>query len=758
MRVPFRAGRLVALALLSVAIPAFATTESTFYTFSPFNQSSQLIQAHDGNFYATAQSGGLGAGFVYRITPAGAATIIHNFNDTSDGGLPTDALIEGNDGNLYGTTPTGGLGYGTLFRMTLSGAITILHNFTANDGSTAGALMMNNAGDIFGASMRGGSGSAGTVYEYSHSGVFSVIHTFTGLAGDGALPDSELVQASDGYIYGATRRGGSLSDGGSLFRFNPLVAGSFATFASFPPTAFSSDPYYNPTYGMTEGADGVLYGVTAEGGTSGYGTVYKVIPGASPVFTIDYANFNGGTLGGMPDSSLTLGGDHNFYGTTSAYGPGGPPNGTIFEFTTGGSLSTLYPFSSPHGQATGAPVEAADGIFYGPSSGELYKLQLTSPIAKPVTVTASAAAITIGSSVTLTWNVSNAYSQTASNCYAHGSWSGSKAISGSAAVTPVAVGTYTYSLTCGGVESGWATVVVNPAPTPTPTPVITPASGTYGAPIEYNITDSVAGAIIHYTVDGSTPTLASPVWDGTPTAVLTATTVKAIAIHTPSLVSAVATAHFAFSTTTATACTINYSTGFTTPTGLVLNNGASITGSNLEMTHNLTNEHTSAFTKARIPLKIFVTDFRFQFLKATSKSGDGLTFAVNAKSPTLFGSSGAGLGYARIPSSMALKFDLKNDAGEGAMPTVPSVDITPSGIDLHSGHIMEAYVTYDGTYLKLLLTDTVTAAHFAHTFALPTPSPIGASLAYAGFTSSTDLSVSDTRVLLWGLQAAGPCQ
>ncbi len=756
-----------AFALLSFAASAFATTESTLYTFSPFNQSSQLIQAHDGNFYATTSSGGLGAGFVYRLTPAGTITIIHSFNDTSDGGAPTDALIEGNDGNLYGTTPTGGLGYGTLFRMSLSGSITILHNFVANDGTTAGAIIMNNAGDIFGASMQGGSASDGTVYEYSHAGVFSVVHTFNGVSGDGVFPTSELLQASDGYIYGATRRGGSLSNGGSLFRFNPLVAGSFSTFASFPPTLMS-DPYYNPTFGMTQGADGALYGFTAEGGTFGYGTVYKVVPGTSPVTSLNYANFNGGSLGGMPDSSLTLAGDHNFYGTTSAYGPGGPPNGTIFQFGTAGTLGTVYPFSSPHGQATGAPLEAADGNFYGPASGEIYKLQLTSPITKPVNVAASASSITIGSSFTLTWNVTNAYSQTARNCWAHDNWSGSKAVSGTTVVTPAAVGSYTYSLTCGGVESGKTSVLVNPVPTPTPTPVISPAAGTYTAPIEFNITDSVAGAIIHYTLDGTTPTLASPVWAGTPFVLVTSATVKAVAIHAPSLISAVASSHFTISPTTATACTINFTGGFASPTGLVLNHGASIVGSTLDMTHNLTNESTSAFTKARIPLKIFATDFRFQFLNATSKSGDGLTFAINAKSPTLYGRSGAGLGYTGIPNSMAVKFDLKSDAGEGAnsvglyfngtTPSVPAVDLTPSGIDLHSGHIMEAYISYDGVYVKLTLTDTVTSTKFTHTFTVPSPNPIGATLAYAGFTASTDLSVSDTRVLTWGLLSAGACQ
>ena len=773
MRSSLSASRCLASALLIflAACTASFATESTLYTFSPYASPSPLIQASDGNFYGTAPTGGTSsAGFVFRLTPGGAESVIHSFNGASDGGAPMASLIEGNDGNLYGTTTTGGLGHGTLFRMTLTGGITVLHNFAVTDGTSAGALIENNAGDFFGAATTGGgASSSGTVFEYSHTAVFSVIHTFTGTGGDGARPNSQLLQASDGLIYGATARGGSLSGGGSLFRFNPAVAGSLTTIASFPPTG-QSDPFYNPSFGMTEAADGALYGLTAEGGTgfSGYGTVYKVTPAASPVFTLNVYSLNGGTDGGLPEGGFTLGGDHNLYGTASSYGSGGPPNGTIFKFSPASdTFSSLYAFSSPSGDPLGAPLQSADGNFYGAAAGQIYKLSYTPTVTAPMTVTASSPSIALGSSVTLNWHVVNAYSQTAENCWAHGSWTGSKALSGSAVITPASAGTYTYALTCGGVESALATVTVVPL-VHVATPVITPASGTYGAPLEYNITDSTAGAVIHYTTDGTTPTSASPVWAGTPVVIATATTVKAMATHAPDLPSAVASASYVFSSTTATACTINYSSGFGSPAGLVLNHGASITGTQLAMTHGLVDESTSAFTKARIPLKIFLTEFRFQFYKATSKSGDGLTFAVNAKGPTLYGSDGAGLGYKGIPASMALKFDLQNDAGEGtnsvgvffngALPTVPSVDLTPSGINLHSGDIMNALVTYDGHYLKLTLTDTVTSAQFSHTFTLPNPSPIGASYAYTGFTSSSDLSVSNARVLLWALQSAGPCE
>ena len=200
----------------------------------------------------------------------------------------------------------------------------------------AGSLIENAAGDFFGAANSGGASSSGTVFEYSHLGVFSLVHTFTGTANDGSRPNSELVQASDGLIYGVTVRGGSMG-AGSLFRFNPADFTTFNTFSSFAPTG-QSDPDYNPTFGMTEGTDGALYGLTAEGGT-GYGSVYKVEPGTTPTVTFDLYDLVSFSDGGLPASSMTLGGDGNFYATASSYGPGGPPNGTIFRFLPSGTVS-----------------------------------------------------------------------------------------------------------------------------------------------------------------------------------------------------------------------------------------------------------------------------------------------------------------------------------------------------------------------------------------------------------------------------------
>ena len=761
----------IALALLFCALAAHATTtgiESVLFTFPGSQQPSQLIQASDGNFYGTvATNGASSVGYVFRVTPAGSMSVVYSFTGGADGGTPTNSLIEGNDGNLYGTNTTGGVGNGVLYQLTLAGAITVLHTFTAaTDGLAAGSLIETTSGDFFGAANSGGASSSGTVFEYSHLGVFSLVHTFTGTASDGSRPNSELVQASDGLIYGVTVRGGSMG-AGSIFRFNPADFTTFTTFSSFAPTG-QSDPNYNPTFGMTEGTDGALYGLTAEGGT-GYGSVYKVVPGTTPTVTFDLYDLVSFSDGGLPASSMTLGGDGNFYATASSYGPGGPPNGTIFQFLPSGtvSLNTLYGFNFPSGNAIGGPIQGFDGNFYGSALGQIYKLVATPAVPAPVMLASTASSVMLGNGFTLNWVVNNAFSQTFQNCQAHGSWSGAEPLSGSLLVTPAAAGTYNYALTCGGVESALVSVTVTGPPTVTATPVITPNGGTFGGPVAYNITDATPGAVIHYTTNGSTPTLASPVWGGVPVVLTSNATVKAIALASPLTVSGVATANFVIVINVDTTCTVNYLSGFNPSTGLSLNHGASVAGSILEMTHGLVNEDTSAFTTKRIPHNTFATVFSFRFENATPASADGLTFTLQANSPLIFGAGGGGLGYDGLPHSMGLKFDLFNNNGEGnnsvglyfggAAPTTPAVNLTPSGINLHSGHIMIAYVTYGSQFLTLELLDTVTGKQFTHDFHLPATDPFGASTVYAGFTAATHALTSRAQIGAWYLESAGPC-
>jgi hypothetical protein len=127
------------------------------------------------------------------------------------------------------------------------------------------------------------------------------------------------------------------------------------------------------------------------------------------------------------------------------------------------------------------------------------------------------------------------------------------------------------------------------------------------------------------------------------------------------------------------------------------------------------------------------------------------------------GGIGGALGYQDIRPSVAVKFDLWNNDGEGAnstgfytggvAPTVPALDLTGT-IDLHSGHVMHAKLTYDGTTLTLVLTDTVTGASFEASRVIDIPQTVGGSTAYVGFTAGTGGTVATHSILNWTYAAA----
>ena len=241
----------VAVTLLAIcgatAISLSAQTLTTLHTFAGYSTDGAtpyagLVQATDGNFYATTYAGGTsgncqgGCGTVFKITPGGTLTTLHSF-DWYDGASPTGALVQGTDGNFYGTTYGGGANqyYGTVFKITPSGTLTSLYSFCAQANCA-----------------------------------------------DGAMPYAGLLQASDGNFYGTTLEGGansgcSLGSGtcGTVFKITP--GGTLTTLYSFcaqPGCADGGNPYA----GLVRGSDGNFYGTTFGRGANGYGTVFKITP------------------------------------------------------------------------------------------------------------------------------------------------------------------------------------------------------------------------------------------------------------------------------------------------------------------------------------------------------------------------------------------------------------------------------------------------------------------------------------------------
>ncbi len=296
------------------------------------------------------------------------------------------------------------------------------------------------------------------------------------------------------------------------------------------------------------------------------------------------------------------------------------------------------------------------------------------------------------------------------------------------------------------------------------TPTFTPAAGTYSSTVNVTIASTTAGATIYYTTNGTAPTNVSTLYTG-PVAVSSSETLKAIATKSGYFDSNVGTAAYTISTGGGGGTSINFPNGFTTGS-VVLNGNAAITGTNLALTDTVnTFEVSSAWYPTAVNIQNFTTDFSFQD-SAGTPTADGMTFTIQGNSTAALGASGGNLGYATtIGKSVAVKFDLYSNSGEGAdstglylngaSPTIPAVDMTGSGIDLHSGDVFKVHMSYDGTNLAMTITDATTNATFTHTWAVDIPGTVGGTTVFAGFTAGTGGYTANQQILNWTLTSGG---
>jgi len=321
-----------------------------------------LVQGTDGNFYGTTSAGGTGfndLGTVFKMTPAGAVTILHTFLGT-DGVYPVAGLVQSSaDGRLYGTTQVGGSGSGTVFSIDTAGTtFTSLHSFAITDGAAPSAALVAANGKFYGTTKSGGSGGFGTVFSIDSGGTFATVKNLG--ASDGHAPAASLVLASDGKLYGTTSAGGA-GDFGTVFKID--FAGTLTTVHSFAGT----DGAY-PVAGVVQGTDGSFFGTTENGGTNGDasgGTVFKMTS-AGIVTTLE--NFGDASAGYEPESGVMQASDGNLYGTTFWGGPGN--NGTVFRLTLAGARTVVHDFTETDGAQPWAKLVqlAAAGPLYGTAS------------------------------------------------------------------------------------------------------------------------------------------------------------------------------------------------------------------------------------------------------------------------------------------------------------------------------------------------------------------------------------------------------
>ncbi len=351
-----------------------------------------LVQGADGDLYGTTVEGGAndtcarpvpGCGTVFKITPSGSLTTLYSFG--AQGGIHgkfPNGLVRSASGDFYGTTYDGGkagntvINRGTVFKITPSGKLTALYSFCAQSGCTDGkspaaGLVQATDGNLYGTTFFGGFGGHGTVFKITPSGALTTLYRFCsqgGICTDGFNPNSALVPAFNGDLYGTTLHGGDNGNYGTIFKIT--LGGTLTTLYSFCFSSVCSDGQY--PNGLVQASNGDFYGTTSTAYPLDSGTIFKITPSGTLTTLYTFCPQYPCLDGRFPYAQLVQATDGDLYGTTAAGGT--MDDGTVFKITPNGALTTLYSFCAQSGCTDGAGpygglVQATNGDFYGTTGG-----------------------------------------------------------------------------------------------------------------------------------------------------------------------------------------------------------------------------------------------------------------------------------------------------------------------------------------------------------------------------------------------------
>ncbi len=340
-----------------------------------------VIRDSAGNLYGATPYGGTeNWGVLYKLDTTGQETVLYSFTGGAGGGSPYAGPIRDSAGNLYGATLFGGTaGLGTVYELDTAAQETVLYSFpNGTDGSNPSAgVIRDSTGSFYGTSASGGAAGGGVVYKLDTTGQETVLYSFTGGA-DGGDPVAGVIRDSAGNLYGTTYSGGT---GGYGVVYKLDAAGHETVLYSFTGGADGGFP----VAGVIRDSAGNLYGTTSLGGAGFFGgVVYKLDTTSHE--TVLYS-FTGGADGGFPLAGVIRDSAGNLYGTTPYGGYGGTAGrGVVYKLDTTGHETVLYRFA---GGADGGNPEAgvirdSAGNLYGTTllggtanAGVVYKLDTT---------------------------------------------------------------------------------------------------------------------------------------------------------------------------------------------------------------------------------------------------------------------------------------------------------------------------------------------------------------------------------------------
>jgi uncharacterized repeat protein (TIGR03803 family) len=286
-----------------------------------------LVFDRAGNLYGTTLRGGAyNAGTVFMLSPSSGGQwrerVLYSFTGGADGGQPQAAVLLDNAGHLYGTTTAGGrYGQGVVYRLNIAAfpAAVVLHSFGAT-----GTVVADTSGNLYGATYAGGAHGEGTVYKLSplqasFGWAETIFYSFTG-GDDGGNPLGGVVFGPGGNLFGAAVGGGDGCIGGcgAIFELTPQPGGNWSESVAY---AFTGATGANPVGPVTFNSAGHLFGVTTFKGAYGTGNVFELTPTSDGQWTETTLYSFNDILFLTSNGGLVLDGDGNLYGTYNSDDP-----------------------------------------------------------------------------------------------------------------------------------------------------------------------------------------------------------------------------------------------------------------------------------------------------------------------------------------------------------------------------------------------------------------------------------------------------
>lgn len=263
-------------------------------------------------------------------------------------------------GQLWGIADAGGANaVGTIFKINTDGSgYQAAYSFLSATGcSPHGRLLRATDGMFYGTTQVGGTNNIGVVYRFNpYNGGYTVLHNFSG--GDGKKPyRSALIQATNGLLYGVTEEGGA-NNVGVIFSIDPTT-GLFTKLYDFAGTGGK-----NPRSGLVQITPTKLIGTTYYGGSNyDAGLLYSFNIADSSYNVL--REFNPYYEGSYPLANLFMGLDGRIYGSLSI-GTSGTTSWIFSVDTAGGSFRDCCYLDGTTGlQIMADVIQAPDGKLYG---------------------------------------------------------------------------------------------------------------------------------------------------------------------------------------------------------------------------------------------------------------------------------------------------------------------------------------------------------------------------------------------------------